>query len=309
MSNSPIASSNKKIWAGLWVVYIVWGSTYLGIEFAIRSMPPLLAMGMRFLAASLLLGVFLLVKYGRKSIYVTARQMVSLFFLGALLLGLGLGMVSLAQFNGVPSGLVALLISILPFWILIFKVIEGIRTSILSLVGVCIGFLGVAILLQPELQKPNNGGHIFWMLMVVVGNIGWAFGSYISPRLGLPEKALVVTFYQMLLGGIGMTIAGLVAKESFQDFFDATLASWAWWVFLVLIGSILTFTAYVWLSANAPIGLVSTYAYVNPIVAVLLGVLFLDEQFSTTLLLGAGVVILGVSIVVKVEAQTKEQQL
>jgi drug/metabolite transporter (DMT)-like permease len=110
----------------------------------------------------------------------------------------------------------------------------------------------------------------------------------------------------MLLGGVGITLAGLLAKESLKDFFDATFASWMWWIFLVLIGSIATYTAYLWLVANAPVGLIATYAYVNPIIAVLLGVLFLDEKLSITLLIGAVVVIFGVFLVVKTESKLTE---
>jgi len=298
--------TNSKIWGALWVVYIVWGSTYLAIEYSIRSMPPLLAMGSRFLAASSLLGIVLVIKFGPKFFQVSLRQILAMALLGALLLGLGLGMVTLAQFNDVPSGMVALLISALPFWIAIFKAIEGAKTSIWSWVGIGIGFIGVGILLQPELSKPNNSSHLFWMFMVILGNLGWAFGTYIAPRLGLPKQTLVVTFYQMLLGGVGITLAGLLAKESLKDFFDATFASWMWWIFLVLIGSIATYTAYLWLVANAPVGLIATYAYVNPIIALLLGVLFLDEKLSITLLIGAVVVIFGVFLVVKTESKLTE---
>ena len=299
--NTP---SRGKIWGALWVVYIVWGSTYLAIEYAIRSMPPLLAMGSRFLAAGLLMGFVLAIKYGPGFLKVKKRQIPFLALLGALLLGLGLGMVTLAQFNDVPSGMVALLISALPFWIAIFKAIDGAKTSIWSWVGIAIGFVGVGILLLPELSKPNNTAHIFWMLMVILGNLGWAFGTYIAPRLDLPKSTLVVTCYQMLLGGIAMTLAGFIAGENAGDLFDATLSSWLWWVFLVLIGSIATYTAYLWLVGNAPVGLIATYAYVNPIIAVSLGVLFLEEKLSITLLLGAIVVIFGVFLVVRVEARS-----
>ena len=298
--------SRGKIWGALWVVYIVWGSTYLAIEYSIRSMPPLLAMGSRFLAAGLLMGAVLAIKYGLGFLKITRRQIPFLALLGALLLGLGLGMVTLAQFNDVPTSIVALLISALPFWIAIFKAIDGAKTSIWSWVGIAIGFVGVGILLMPELSKPNNGSHIFWMLMVILGNLGWAFGTYIAPRLDLPKSTLVVTTYQMLFAGIAMSSAGLIAGEDVADLFDATLSSWLGWIFLVLIGSIATYTAYLWLISNAPVGLIATYAYVNPVVAVSLGVLFLDEKVSITLLLGAIVVIFGVFLVVRVEARTVE---
>jgi len=297
------APSRGKIWGALWVVYIVWGSTYLAIEYAIRSMPPLLAMGSRFLAAGLLMGVVLALKNGVGFLRVKRRQIPYLALLGALLLGLGLGMVTMAQFNDVPSGMVALLISALPFWIAIFKAIDGAKTSIWSWVGIGIGFIGVGILLTPELSKPDNGAHIFWMVMVIVGNLGWALGTYIAPRLDLPKSTLVVTCYQMLLGGVAMSLAGFIIGEDLGDLFDATFSSWAWWVFLVLIGSIATYTAYLWLVSNAPVGLIATYAYVNPVIAVALGALFLGEKLSITLLIGAIVVIFGVFMVVRVEAK------
>ena len=286
------------------MVYIVWGSTYLAIEYSIRSMPPLLAMGSRFLAAGLLMGFVLAIKYGPSYLKIKKKQIPNLALLGALLLGLGLGMVTLAQFNDVPSGMVALLISALPFWIAIFKAIDGAKTSIWSWVGIAIGFVGVGILLIPELSKPNNSAHILWMFLVLLGNLGWAFGTYIAPRLDLPKSTLVVTCYQMLLGGIAMTLAGLIFGEDIGDLLDATLSSWLWWVFLVLIGSIATYTCYLWLVGNAPVGLIATYAYVNPVIAVSLGVLFLEEKLSITLLIGAIVVILGVFLVVRVEARS-----
>ena len=296
--------SRGKIWGALWVVYIVWGSTYLGIEYSIRSMPPLLAMGSRFLAAGLLMGIVLAIKFGPRYLKVERNQIPFLALLGALLLGLGLGMVTLAQFNDVPSGMVALLISVLPFWIAIFKAIDGAKTSIWSWVGIAIGFIGVSILLIPELSKPNNSAHIIWMFLVILGNLGWAFGTYIAPRLDLPKSTLVVTCYQMLLGGITMSLAGLIFGENVGDLLDATLSSWLWWVFLVLIGSIATYTCYLWLVGNAPVGLIATYAYVNPVIAVSLGVLFLGEKLSITLLLGAIVVISGVILVVRVESRS-----
>ncbi|MTA84886.1 MAG: EamA family transporter, partial [Actinobacteria bacterium] len=220
---------------------------------------------------------------------------------------LGLGMVAMAQYNEVPTGMVALLIAALPLWIAIFKVIDGAKSSPLSWLGIIIGFIGVGILLQPELSKPNNGAHIFWMLMVMVGNFGWAFGTYIAPRLDLPKSVLTVTGYQMLLGGVSMASVGLLVGEDLGDFLDATLQSWLGWIFLVLIGSIATYTAYLWLVQNAPVGLIATYAYVNPVVAIALGTIFLDEVLSITLLFGAIVVITGVALVVWVESRLNRE--
>jgi drug/metabolite transporter (DMT)-like permease len=299
--------SRARIWGALWVVYLVWGSTYLGIEFAIRSMPPLLAMGIRFFAAGVIMLLALALRYGPRFLLVTKRQILAMALLGALLLGMGLGMVAMAQYNEVPTGMVALLIAALPLWIAIFKVIDGAKSSPLSWLGIVIGFIGVGILLQPELSKPNNGVHIFWMLMVMVGNFGWAIGTYIAPRLGLPKNVLIVTGYQMLLGGISMASVGFLVGEDLGDFLDATLQSWLGWIFLVLVGSIATYTAYLWLVQNAPVGLIATYAYVNPVVAIALGTIFLDEVLSITLFFGAIVVITGVALVVWVESRLSRE--
>jgi drug/metabolite transporter (DMT)-like permease len=299
--------SRARIWGALWVVYLVWGSTYLGIEYAIRSMPPLLAMGIRFFAAGVIMLLALALRYGPRFLLVTKRQILAMALLGALLLGMGLGMVAMAQYNEVPTGMVALLIAALPLWIAIFKVIDGAKSSPLSWLGIMIGFIGVGILLQPELSKPNNGAHIFWMLMVMVGNFGWAIGTYIAPRLGLPKNVLIVTGYQMLLGGISMASVGFLVGEDLGDFLDATLQSWLGWIFLVLVGSIATYTAYLWLVQNAPVGLIATYAYVNPVVAIALGTIFLDEVLSITLFFGAIVVITGVALVVWVESRLSRE--
>lgn len=299
--------SRARIWGALWVVYLVWGSTYLGIEYAIRSMPPLLAMGIRFFAAGVIMLLALALRYGPRFLLVTKRQILAMALLGALLLGMGLGMVAMAQYNEVPTGMVALLIAALPLWIAIFKVIDGAKSSPWSWLGIVIGFIGVGILLQPELSKPNNGAHIFWMLMVMVGNFGWAIGTYIAPKLGLPKNVLIVTGYQMLLGGISMASVGFLVGEDLADFLDATLQSWLGWIFLVLVGSIATYTAYLWLVQNAPVGLIATYAYVNPVVAIALGTIFLDEVLSITLFFGAIVVITGVALVVWIESRLSRE--
>jgi drug/metabolite transporter (DMT)-like permease len=299
----PDLSQKTKIWGALWVVYIVWGSTYLAIELTINSMPPLLGMGTRFLAAAIILALVLALKNGWRFLRIDRKQVLALGWLGSMLLGLGIGMVTLAQFNGVPTGIVALLISALPLWIAIFKRIEGKGSSPLGWIGITIGMAGVLILLSPELRKPDNSGHLFWMAMVILGNIGWALGTYLAPRLQLPKSALVVTTYQMLLGGVSMSIVGLIFGEQLGEVFNATQSSWLWWIYLVLIGSIATYSAYLWLVQNAPVGLTATYAYVNPVIAVTLGALFLGEKLSLSLFMGAVIVIAGVAIVVRVESK------
>ncbi len=266
-------------------------------------------MGMRFLAASFLMALFISIRWGIGFLAITKRQTAALALLGALLLGLGLGSVTLAQYNDVPTGIVALLIAALPLWIATFKAIDGVASSRWGWFGIVIGFFGVGILLLPELRKPDNSSHLFWMAMVIVGNFAWSLGTYIAPRLGLPKSTMVVTTYQMLLGGISMSVVALVTGERITDFLDATLFSWMWWLFLVLIGSIATYSAYLWLVKYAPVGLIATYAYVNPVIAVTIGAIVLNEKLSTTLLIGAAVVITGVVMVVRAESRAVATQV
>ena len=299
--------SKTRIWGALWIVYVVWGSTYLAIELAIESMPPLLAMGSRFLTAGLIMILALALRNGIAFLKLNLKEAFYLALLGSLLLGLGLGMVALAQHNGVPTGIVALLIAALPLWIAIFKVIDGKGSPSKGWLGIIIGFVGVGLLLQPELSKSENGSHLFWMAMVILGNIGWALGTYIAPRLELPKSSLVTTAYQMLFGGVSMTTVAILAGETWGDLVDATATSWAGWSFLVIIGSIATYSAYLWLVQSAPVGLIATYAYVNPVIAVVLGTVFLNEAISIILLAGAMVVIIGVALVVWSESQVEQR--
>lgn len=306
MPNS--ASANKsKVWLSLWSVYIIWGSTYYGIALAIESMPPLLAMGTRFLAATSILIVVLGAKNGWRSLIIPRAEFLNASLMGGTLLGIAIGSVALGE-RYVPTGIAALIISALPFWIAIFRTVDGNRPSNLSWLGVVIGFVGVAFLLKPGSVNPLNGAStglmLFWACMIMIGNIGWSFGSYIAPRFPMPKNPMISTMYQMLTGGLLLVIVGLATGEKFADFFDATIGSWAGWSYLTLVGSIVAYSSYVWLISNAPIGLISTYAYVNPVIAISLGAIFLHEKISISYILGGAIVVLGVLMVVTNESRS-----
>lgn len=306
MPNS--ASANKsKVWLSLWSVYIIWGSTYYGIALAIESMPPLLAMGTRFLAATSILIVVLGAKNGWRSLIIPRAEFLNASLMGGTLLGIAIGSVALGE-RYVPTGIAALIISALPFWIAIFRTVDGNRPSNLSWLGVVIGFVGVAFLLKPGSVNPLNGAStglmLFWACMIMIGNIGWSFGSYIAPRFPMPKNPMISTMYQMLTGGLLLVVVGLATGEKFADFFDATRGSWAGWSYLTLVGSIVAYSSYVWLISNAPIGLISTYAYVNPVIAISLGAIFLHEKISISYILGGAIVVLGVLMVVTNESRS-----
>ena len=306
MPNS--ASANKsKVWLSLWSVYIIWGSTYYGIALAIESMPPLLAMGTRFLAATSILIVVLGAKNGWRSLIIPRAEFLNASLMGGTLLGIAIGSVALGE-RYVPTGIAALIISALPFWIAIFRTVDGNRPSNLSWLGVVIGFVGVAFLLKPGSVNPLNGAStglmLFWACMIMIGNIGWSFGSYIAPRFPMPKNPMISTMYQMLTGGLLLVVVGLATGEKFADFFDATRSSWAGWSYLTLVGSIVAYSSYVWLISNAPIGLISTYAYVNPVIAISLGAIFLHEKISISYIFGGAIVLLGVLMVVTNESRS-----
>lgn len=272
-------------------------------------MPPLLAMGIRFLIAGLLLASIVSLRQGVGELRIPRAELRSSLLMGFLLLGFGIGTVSIAQAY-VPSGIVALIIAALPLWIAIFRTISGERLAKLSWLGLVIGFAGVALLLKPGSITPvsdiENSKLFVFMLLVLLGNIGWALGTFLAPRFPLPKNTLVFTAYEMLAGGTSLTLAGFIKGESISNFLDATAWSWLWFVYLIIFGSIAAYTAYLWLVANAPVSLTATYAYVNPIIAVALGALFLDELITSAYAIGGLIILIGVILVVSVERIKKE---
>jgi len=296
-------------WVALWIVYVIWGSTYFAIAYVIETMPPLLSMGIRFMLAGILLGLFIIARNGFQEIAVPRNEIRTSVVLGFVLLGFGLGNVAVAE-KHVPSGIVALIIAALPLWIAIFRFVSGERPSSRTWLGLCVGFVGVALLLKPGSVQSVSGVSsstvIFYMIMVLVGNIGWALGTFLAPRFPLPKNALVFTAYELLAGGVSLTLAGVFKGETLGDFLDGSNWSWLWFAYLVIFGSIIAYSAYLWLVQNAPVSLTATYAYVNPVIAVALGAVFLDEVITASYAIGGLIIVLGVLVVVSGESNKKE---
>ena len=302
-------SKSAMTWVALWIVYVIWGSTYFAIAYVIETMPPLLSMGIRFMLAGILLGLFIIARNGFQEIAVPRNEIRTSVVLGFVLLGFGLGNVAVAE-KHVPSGIVALIIAALPLWIAIFRFVSGERPSSRTWLGLCVGFVGVALLLKPgSVQSVSGEGSstvIFYMIMVLVGNIGWALGTFLAPRFPLPKNALVFTAYELLAGGVSLTLAGVFKGETLGDFLDGSNWSWIWFAYLVIFGSIIAYSAYLWLVQNAPVSLTATYAYVNPAIAVALGAVFLDEVITASYGIGGLIIVLGVLVVVSGESNKKE---
>jgi drug/metabolite transporter (DMT)-like permease len=288
------------IWTALLVVYIVWGSTYLAIALVVDSMPPLLAAGARFFAAGLIMAGALALRSGPSRMRISRPELGGAAFVGAALLMLGNGGVSMGE-QTVPSGLAALIIGVVPLVVLVLRRLAGERLSVIGVGGVVLGFIGLGVLVIP--RGIDGTTDIVGMALLVMASTFWATGSFFSRRLSLPADLLVSTAYQLLLGGSFLLMAGLAIGEWPQvvegGFTDASIWSF---IYLIVFGSLLAYTAYTWLLQNAPISKVATYAYVNPVVAVVLGAVVLDEQLDVAMILGAVMIVASVAFIARTES-------
>ncbi|CAN5806066.1 drug/metabolite exporter YedA [soil metagenome] len=288
------------IWAALLVVYIVWGSTYLAIALVVDSMPPLLAAGARFFAAGLIMAGALALRSGPSRMRISRPELGGAAFVGAALLMLGNGGVSMGE-QTVPSGLAALIIGVVPLVVLVLRRLAGEKLSVIGVGGVVLGFIGLGVLIVP--RGIDGTTDIVGMALLVMASTFWATGSFFSRRLSLPADLLVSTAYQLLLGGSFLLMAGLAIGEWPQvvegGFTDASIWSF---IYLIIFGSLVAYTAYTWLLQNAPISQVATYAYVNPVVAVVLGALVLDEQLDVAMILGAVMIVASVAFIARTES-------
>jgi len=292
-------SHAARVWVALGVVYVIWGSTYLFIEMAGETIPPMFAVSTRFIASGLLMAGFAAWRRGPRVLRVTRRELGAAALIGALLPGAN-AVLFIAE-RHVATGLSALIIGSVPLWIVLFRTLTGDRPPRAALVGVLVGFAGLAILVRP------SGGAPLWALMLVVGSsLMWALGSFLSGKVPLPRDAFAATSLEMLAGGLLMFPIGLFATD--PDFGAFSARSVGGWIYLVTFGSVLGYTAYTWLLDSAPIGKVATYAYVNPVVAIALGAAVLHESVTWVIAVGAAVVLASVALVVRQESLPPEAE-
>jgi drug/metabolite transporter (DMT)-like permease len=289
--NAPKASAGA-VTLALAIVYLVWGSTYLAIHYAVLTLPPFIMASIRFLSGGTIMYAWL---RWRGTPAPTFGQWMAALLIGALLLGGGNGGVVWAQ-RTVPSGLTAILVSVIPLWMAVFELFapKGERPTWLTWIGLLLGFGGLLLLLDVR----AIGFHLsagLWVLLLAP--ISWALGSVLSKRVQLPPSPFMATAAQLLMGGVVLCAMTLASGElrSFQ-WSGVSAASRAGLNYLTALGGLVGFTSYVWLLKNAPLPLVSTYAYVNPLVAVLLGWLFVGEGFTSRTAAAGGVILLSVAI-------------
>ncbi len=291
-------------WAALVVVYVVWGSTYLAIRVGVETIPPLLLAAVRYLVAGAVLFP-LAIRLGghaaRQDDRPGRRQWLAAAVVGTLLLSIGNGGVSYAE-QSVPSGLAALLVATVPLWMISAdRLVNAKPVGRLAGVPLVLGLAGVGILAGPT----GAGAGISGQLVVLAAAASWGLGSVLSGRLALPARPLVGAAMEMLAGGTVLALAAAVRGEFAQLHLDqVSTASLVALLYLIGPGSLLALSAYVLALQRLPTSTVATYAYVNPVVAVALGALLLNESISGRTLLGASVV-LG-AVILTVTARSRE---
>ena len=290
----------KHVWIALAVVYVVWGSTYFGIKIAVETIPPLLAAGSRFFVAALLLAAIL--SWRGTSLRITRSELAATAFVGALLLGLGVGLVHVAE-TRIDSSVAAMIAGTVPLQIIVLRLIAGESPARATRLSTLTGLFGLGLVVAPGL---GAGSTALGLAVMVSATMCWTLGSFMSKRVALPGDPFVASVYEMGFGGAFLLI-GATAFGEYGDLGSGTFAldSMLAWVYLVVMGSLVGFTAYAWLLRVAPISLVVTHQYVNPLVAIALGMAFLGERPSPWTLAGAGLVIGAVYVAIRAEFPRK----
>lgn len=292
---TPARTSRLRLFTAFAAVYVIWGSTYLAIRFAVETMPPFTMASIRFLVAG---AVMFAVARWRERVRLTASDWLRALVVGALLLACGNGAVVWGQ-QTVPSGVAALIVASMPLWMVVLDWLrpKGRLPNARTIAGVVLGFAGVAVLIGPE----AIGGHgvpRVGAIVILLGSVSWAAGSIYSKRTPHPARPLTGTATQMLCGGAVLAAMALIAREPGQlDLAAISLRSVLALAYLVVFGSIVAFTAYLWLLAVAAPARVSTYAYVNPVIAVLLGWALAGERLDARIGIAAAVIVAAVALI------------
>ena len=299
---APDTRTRVQSWIALGIVYVVWGSTYLAIRVGVGHLPPLLLAGIRYvIAGALLYPIASRASAGGRApgpaagqARPGARAWLACAVVGVLLLFGGNGGVSVAE-TTLPSGVAAVLVATVPLWMIVFAwPVERQRVTARSAAGLAVGLGGVVILVGAGL----TGGRMSGVFIVIGASAAWGFGSVLSHRLPVPANAMLAAAIEMLAGGVVLlAVAAATGEFSRVQWSSVPATSWIALAYLIGPGSILAFTAYGYALSHLPVATVSTYAYVNPVVAVLAGIAFLGEQFSWREGLGAALVVASVVII------------
>ena len=289
-------------------VYLIWGSTYLAIRFTIETLPVFLSAGLRFFLAGLILYAY--ARFIKKDSAPQRKYWRPAFISGGFLLLGGNGCIVWAE-RYVPSGLAALFIAIVPLWMVLLEWWwqETKRPSIRIFFGIGIGFLGVWLLMAPDfLHLGSHSIHLGGALLLLLASFSWSIGSIYSHNADLPKAPFLSTAMQMMCGGILLLMMGILQGEyAHFHIINCSIKSILAWVYLIIFGSLLGFTTYLWLLKNVGVARTSTYAFVNPVVAIVLGWVWAGEKLSTQTALAAFLVLVAVIIITTCHKQPKAQ--
>jgi drug/metabolite transporter (DMT)-like permease len=292
-----LAETRLRAYTAWVIVCIVWGTTYLAIRICLETIPPFVMGGVRYVLAGGLLAAGLAMRGERLP---GPRAWLPLGILGFFLIGIGNGGVVWAE-QTVTSGLTAVLVATSPFWMVGVDSLVPPRVPLTArrVVGLLIGFAGIVMLVWPEIQLGGGRTFLFGVMSAQIACVGWAIGSAYSRRRGhgaaKDENVLATAAFQMLFGGICLLVAALVTREFSHLTFNVRTASAL--VYLIVVGAIGGFAAYAYALKHLPVATVSLYAYINPVIAVILGTLILSEPFNARMALAAGVVLAGIVLV------------
>ena len=296
MNDGRSHASRAEIIAAFASIYVIWGSTYLAIRYAVETIPPFVMGGVRFLISGTILYLWSRYRGAPKPTRIHWRN--AIIAGGFLLLGGNGAVVWAEQF--VPSGLTALLVSILPFWLVIIEWLRPPRRrpSGAVLVGLVLGFMGIIVLVGPSGMGGHGNVAPIGALVLILGSLSWAIGSFWSRDAELPESGLLTTGMEMLGGGALMLIVGALSGEfAHLDVHAISKASGIGMLYLITFGSLLGFTSYIWLLDKVSPARLGTYAYVNPLVAVMLGWAIAGERLSIRTGIAAAIVICAVALI------------
>lgn len=287
----------RKLFAAFAAIYVIWGSTYLGILFAIQTIPPLLMAGVRFSIAGLLLYAW---AWRGNTPSPTRIHWRNTAIIGALLLGIGNGGVVLSE-RLVPSGLAALLVASLPIWMVLLEWARpnGTTPNRGVIAGLVLGVVGMIVLIGPSALHPGTGGiSLAGLAILTFAELAWAGGSLIAQHIELPESASLTTAMEMIsAGAIFLVISFMIGEPMHFDLSQVSAKSLGGLIYLIIFGSIVAFSAYVWLLRVSTPAKVSTYAYVNPIVALFLGWAFAGERLSARTAVASVIIIGAVALI------------
>ncbi len=299
---TPVAGSvdRRAIWVGLAILYCVWGSTYLAIAVAVDTLPPFLMAAARFGLAGMALLAWVAIRRRASLTRPTRRQLLDSTVVGALLLGGGMGLVAWGE-QTIPSGITAVVVAMMPVWVAILGgAFFGDRLPRIAGLGIVVGFVGVAILVGPTALGAPGALDAAGVLAVLVAPIAWSIGSlYASHRARLPGDPLVATGTQMVAGSFVLALMAVATGEPGRfEPARVSIESFGAFLYLTVIGSVLAFTTFGWMLRVAPLPLVATYAYVNPVIAVILGALILAEPIEPRMLLAGAIIVGAVALIV-----------